>query len=80
MMNILLAVEDENGRKLNDEEIIDVLIMYLNAGYESSGHITMWATVFLQKHPEAEQEATVKNRPTDQKGVTIKEIRQIDYL
>lgn len=86
MMDILLQVEDENGRKLNDEEIIDVLVMYLNAGHESSGHITMWATYFLQKHPEvfkrakAEQEAIVKNRSSDQKGVTLKEIRQMDYL
>ncbi|KAJ8565731.1 hypothetical protein K7X08_008307 [Anisodus acutangulus] len=118
MMDILLEVEDESGRKLNDEEIIDVLVMYLNAGHESSGHITMWATHFLQKHPEifrkakvaksshffnifqsslwkcslflksyvfeiqkqAEQEAIVKNRPSDQKGVTLREIRQMDYL
>ncbi|KAK6803361.1 hypothetical protein RDI58_001145 [Solanum bulbocastanum] len=86
MMNILLKVEDENGRKLNDEEIIDVLVMYLNAGHESSGHITMWATYFLQKHPEffkkanAEQEAIVKNRPSEQHGLTLKEIRNMDYL
>ncbi|KAF3623532.1 Ent-kaurenoic acid oxidase 1 [Capsicum annuum] len=86
MMDILLEVEDENGRKLNDEEIIDVLVMYLNAGHESSGHITMWATYFLQKHPEVfkrakiEQEVIVKNRPSDQIGLTLKEIRQMDYL
>ncbi|MCD7455245.1 Ent-kaurenoic acid oxidase 1 [Datura stramonium] len=86
MMDILLEVEDENGRKLNDEEIIDVLVMYLNAGHESSGHITMWTTYFLQKYPEvfkrakAEQEAIVKNRPSGQKGVTLREIRQMDYL
>lgn len=59
MMDILLEVEDENGRKLNDEEIIDVLVMYLNAGHESSGHITMWATYFLQKHPEIFRKAKV---------------------
>lgn len=52
MMDALIEVEDENGRKFTDEEIIDLLIMYLNAGHESSGHITMWATVLLQQHPE----------------------------
>lgn len=86
MMDALLDVEDENGRRLNDEEIIDVLVMYLNAGHESSGHITMWATLFLQKHPEmfhkakVEQEAIVKNRSPTKKGLTLKEIRQMDYL
>ncbi|KAL9429825.1 hypothetical protein AB3S75_025255 [Citrus x aurantiifolia] len=86
MMDALLSVEDENGRKLEDEEIIDVLLMYLNAGHESSGHTMMWATIFLQEHPEflqkakAEQEMIVKKRPPTQKGLTLKEIREMDYL
>ncbi|KAL3624555.1 Ent-kaurenoic acid oxidase 1 [Castilleja foliolosa] len=86
MMDALLDAEDENGRKLKDEEIIDVLVMYLNAGHESSGHITMWATLFLQKHPDvfarakAEQEEIVNNRPPEQKGLTLKEIRQMEYI
>ncbi|KAF9602452.1 hypothetical protein IFM89_028003 [Coptis chinensis] len=86
MLDNLLDVKDENDRKLNDEEIIDTLIMYLNAGHESSGHITMWATVLLQEHPDmfqkakAEQEQIVKNRSSMQKGLRLKEIKQMDYL
>ncbi|CAO2835186.1 unnamed protein product [Amaranthus hypochondriacus] len=86
MMDDLLEVEDEYGRKLTDQEIIDVLVMYLNAGHESSGHTMMWATVLLQQHPEilhkvkAEQEEIVKNRPANQKGLTLKEVRQMTYL
>lgn len=59
MMDSLIDVEDDNGRKLNDEDIIDIMLMYLNAGHESSGHITMWATYFLQKHPEYLKKAKV---------------------
>lgn len=62
MMDALMDVEDENGRKLSDEEIIDILLMYLNAGHESSGHIIMWATIFLQEHPEFLQKAKVSVR------------------
>ncbi|KAJ8756202.1 hypothetical protein K2173_024749 [Erythroxylum novogranatense] len=86
MLDALMDVEDENGRKLGDEEIIDVLLMYLNAGHESSGHITMWAAVLLQEHPEflqkakEEQELVVKKRPATQKGLTLKEIRHMEYL
>ncbi|GMY22907.1 ent-kaurenoic acid oxidase [Fagus crenata] len=86
MMDALLDVEDENGRKLTDEEIIDVLLMYLNAGHESSGHSTMWAAIFLNQHPEflqkakAEQEEIIRKRPPNQKGLTLKEIREMDYL
>jgi len=59
MMDALIDVTDEDGRKLGDEDIIDIMLMYLNAGHESSGHITMWATFFLQKHPEYLQKAKV---------------------
>lgn len=61
MMDALMDVEDEKGRRLDDEEIIDILVMYLNAGHESSGHITMWATIFLQQHPEFFAKAKVFN-------------------
>ncbi|XP_038971443.1 ent-kaurenoic acid oxidase-like isoform X2 [Phoenix dactylifera] len=86
MMDRLMEVEDENGRRLSNEEIIDILLMYLNAGHESSGHITMWATVFLQENPEyfqkakAEQEEIRRNKPPMQKGLTLKEVKQMEYL
>nr|XP_043624403.1 ent-kaurenoic acid oxidase 1-like [Erigeron canadensis] len=86
MLDALLDTSDEKGRKLDDEEIIDTLVMYLNAGHESSGHITMWATIFLQSHPEIfqkakeEQEKIVKNMPWGQNGLTLKEFRQMEYL
>ncbi|XP_059435044.1 ent-kaurenoic acid oxidase 1-like [Corylus avellana] len=86
MMDALLEVEDENGRKLTDEEIIDVLVMYLNAGHESSGHTAMWAAILLEQHPEflqkakAEQEEIVSKRPLTQTSLTLKEIREMEYL
>ncbi|KAK9911369.1 hypothetical protein M0R45_035285 [Rubus argutus] len=86
MMDALLDVEDEDGRKLTDEEIIDVLLMYLNAGHESSGHTMMWATILIQEHPEvfqkakAEQEEILKRRQLTQKGLTLKEYREMEYL
>ncbi|CAN0900436.1 Ent-kaurenoic acid oxidase 1 [Linum grandiflorum] len=87
MMDELMRVEDENGRKLRDEEITDILLMYLNAGHESSAHVSMWATLLLYQHPDClrkareEQEEIVRRRPADQKGIlTFKEIRQMDYL
>ncbi|XP_050238573.1 ent-kaurenoic acid oxidase 1-like [Mercurialis annua] len=86
MLDALLDVEDEKGRKMSDDEIIDVLVMYLNAGHESSAHITMWATVFLQEHPQflhkakQEQEEILKRRPPTQTGLSLKEVREMDYL
>lgn len=59
MMDNLLDAEDDKGRRLDDEEIIDILIMYLNAGHESSGHTTMWAALFLQNNPDMFKRAKV---------------------
>ncbi|TYI23753.1 hypothetical protein ES332_A06G186600v1 [Gossypium tomentosum] len=86
MLDALMDVKDEKGETLDDEEIIDIMLMYLNAGHESSGHTTMWATIFLQQHPEflekakAQQERIVKKRPPTQKGLTLKDIREMEYL
>ncbi|XP_052117344.1 ent-kaurenoic acid oxidase 1 isoform X2 [Arachis duranensis] len=86
MLDQLIDAEDENGRKLADDEVIDIMIMYLNVGHESSGHTTMWATLILQQHPQyfqkakQEQEEIVKRRPANQKGMTMKEYRQMDFL
>ncbi|GMJ11855.1 ENT-KAURENOIC ACID OXYDASE 1, cytochrome P450, family 88, subfamily A, polypeptide 3 [Hibiscus trionum] len=86
MLDALLDVKDEKGEPLDDEEIIDIMLMYLNAGHESSAHTTMWATVFLQQHPEflakakAEQERIAKKRSPTKEGLTLVEIREMKYL
>lgn len=59
LMDLLMEVEDENGKTLDDEEIIDIILMYLNAGYESTAHATLWSTLFLHEHPEYYQKAKV---------------------
>ncbi|KNA20650.1 hypothetical protein SOVF_050470 [Spinacia oleracea] len=61
MLDMLMGIEDENKSKLSDEEIVDLIIMFLNAGHESSGHAAMWAVVLLQDHPEVFQKAKVIN-------------------
>ncbi|KAG8473837.1 hypothetical protein CXB51_035861 [Gossypium anomalum] len=86
MLDALMEVKDEKGETLQDEEIIDIMLMYLNAGHESSAHTTMWAIIFLQQHPhflqkaKAEQERIVKERSTTKKGLTLMEIREMKYL
>ncbi|MQL93953.1 hypothetical protein Taro_026601 [Colocasia esculenta] len=86
MMDALISVEDDKGRKLNDEEIIDIMIMYLNAGHESSGHVTMWTTLLLEQHPEffqkakEEQEEIRRNMAPSHTRLTLQEVRKMQYL
>ncbi|KAA8522078.1 hypothetical protein F0562_012608 [Nyssa sinensis] len=86
MMDLLMEVQDEDGRKLSDEEIIDLIIIYLLAGHESSAHATTWAVIFLQEHPQIfqkakeEQEEIIRRRPATETGLTLKEIKQMQDL
>ncbi|KAJ4831308.1 hypothetical protein Tsubulata_039667 [Turnera subulata] len=85
MMDMLLEIEDENGKRLDDEEIIDLILMYLNAGHESTALAMMWATLFLEQNPEylskakAEQEEIVSRRKSTE-GLSFQEIKQMEYL
>ncbi|KAG4134794.1 hypothetical protein ERO13_D08G178900v2 [Gossypium hirsutum] len=86
MIDLLMEIEDENGQKLPDEDIIDLLLMFLLAGHESSAHVAMWAILYLHNNPEIlkkakeEQEEILKNRQSTEKGLTLKDIREMYYL
>ncbi|XP_021278869.1 beta-amyrin 11-oxidase-like [Herrania umbratica] len=86
MMDLLMEVENENGEKLEDEHIIDLLLLILFAGHETTAHTAMWAIIYLHDHPEMlqkakeEQEAIIKRRSSSQKGLTLTEIKQMEYL
>ena len=64
MLALLMEAEDENGGKLGDEEIVDLLIIYLYAGHESSALATMWVLMFLEQHPQVYQKAKVNTKLT----------------
>ncbi|XWS49229.1 hypothetical protein CRYUN_Cryun13aG0146000 [Craigia yunnanensis] len=86
MIDLLLEVKDEDGEKLEDEHIVNLLLSFLLAGHETTANAAMWLTIYLHDHPETlqkakeEQEEIIKRRPTSQKGLTLKEIRQMEYL
>ncbi|XVF52400.1 hypothetical protein PTKIN_Ptkin05aG0015300 [Pterospermum kingtungense] len=86
MVDLIMEVEDENGKKLEDEDLIDLLLMFLFAGHESAAHTAMWAVIYLHDHPQVlrkakeEQEEISKKTPSTQKGLTLKDIREMNYL
>jgi len=59
MMDLLMEVKDEDGRQLEDEDIIDLLLVFLLAGYESSAHGILWTIIYLTEHPLVFQRAKV---------------------
>lgn len=57
----LLEAKDENGRKRDDEYIVDVLIAQLFAGHETSATALMWTILYLTQHPHILEKAKVIN-------------------
>ncbi|KAJ1386546.1 Cytochrome P450 [Sesbania bispinosa] len=86
MMDLLMEVKDEEGTQLEDEDIIDILLIFLLAGHESSAHGVLWTIIYLIDHPHVlhrakkEQEEIMEARPSTQKGLNLKEIKQMEYL
>lgn len=58
-MDLLSEAEDEDGRKLEDEDIVDLILLFLSAGFDSSAVSILWAIIHLTENPEALRKAKV---------------------
>jgi ent-kaurenoic acid hydroxylase len=59
LIDILLEIKDGNGRKLEDEDISDLLIGFLFAGHETTANAIMWSIIYLTQHPHIMEKAKV---------------------
>ncbi|XP_016191478.1 beta-amyrin 11-oxidase [Arachis ipaensis] len=86
LISVLMEVKDEEGRQLEDEDIVDLLVIFLLAGHESSAHGILWTIIYLTQHPhlfltaKREQQEIINTRPSMQTGLDIKEIKRMTYL
>ncbi|CAK9309463.1 unnamed protein product [Citrullus colocynthis] len=83
----LIGAIDENGTRLYDNiTIIDMLLAICFGGLSSPSNATMWALLHISQNPhilqkaKEEQESIIRQRPSTQKGLTYKEIKQMKYL
>lgn len=86
LISILLEMNDEAGEKLEDKDIIDLLITLLFGGHDSIAAGMMLTIMYLTEHPlclkkaKEEQEEILKARPPSQKRLSIEEIQKMTYL
>ncbi|KAG7964800.1 hypothetical protein I3843_09G189000 [Carya illinoinensis] len=86
MIELLMDVEDEDGKHLDDEHIADLILTSLSAGFDSTSTGSLWAFMHLAGNPQVfkkakeEQEEIVSRRPSTQKGLILPEIKQMRYL
>jgi ent-kaurenoic acid hydroxylase len=53
VMGGFIRMEDEQGKKLSDDEVVDNIVSLVVAGYESTASAITWATYHLAKSPDA---------------------------
>ncbi|KAK2360183.1 beta-amyrin 11-oxidase [Trifolium repens] len=84
--SLLEVLKDENGKKIEDGEISDLLIAFLIAGHEPTATALMWSIIYLTQHPhmlkkaKEEQEEILRKRPASQKQLSFIEVKQMVYL
>jgi ent-kaurenoic acid hydroxylase len=59
MMDLLMEVEDEDGQKFVDEDIVDLMLGFFAAGFGSTTTSTLCTMVQLSEQPEALKKAKV---------------------
>ncbi|CAJ1949505.1 unnamed protein product [Sphenostylis stenocarpa] len=86
LIDLVLEGKGENGEELKEEDVADMLIMLLFAGHETTAVGLTSTILYLTRHPQVftkakeEQEAIVKRRPSSQKHLSHKDIKQMVYL
>ncbi|KAL5544344.1 hypothetical protein UlMin_008128 [Ulmus minor] len=83
LMDGLMQIEDDEGNKLSDEEVLDNIVSLVVAGYESTSLATTWAIYNLSKYPNVLQKlreenmAISKNKTGD--FITSEDVSKMKY-
>jgi ent-kaurenoic acid hydroxylase len=51
LMDGLIQIEDGEGDKLSDKEVVESIVSLVAAGYNSTSLVSMWAIYLLAKYP-----------------------------
>ncbi|XP_022139739.1 beta-amyrin 11-oxidase-like [Momordica charantia] len=85
-VDVALKAKDANGEfSFNNNAVVCMLLGLLFAGRDTSAHAAMWLLIYVLQHPQVyqkakeEQEMILKQRPSTQKGLIYKEIKQMTY-
>ncbi|CAN1262343.1 Ent-kaurenoic acid oxidase 2 [Linum perenne] len=84
LMEGLRKIEDQNGNKLTDEEVLDNIVSFVIAGYESTSLSIMWSIYYLAKYPNVltklrEENMALRNNKAAGEFITSDDISKLNY-
>ncbi|XP_058762852.1 ent-kaurenoic acid oxidase 2-like [Vicia villosa] len=83
LMDGLMQIEDDEGDKLSDKEVVDNIVSLVLGGYISTSLVSMWAIYLLAKYPNVlkllreENMAFTKGNSGD--FITAKDVSNLKY-
>ncbi|XP_030439688.2 ent-kaurenoic acid oxidase 1-like [Syzygium oleosum] len=83
LMDDLRQIKDEEGKNLSDQEVLDNIVSFVFAGYESTSLASMWAIYYLAKSPNVLKKLREENMSISQnkKGelITSEDVSNMKY-
>ncbi|WJX30934.1 ent-kaurenoic acid monooxygenase [Trifolium repens] len=83
LMDGLIQIEDSEGGKLSDKEVIDNIVSLVFGGYISTSIVSMWAIYLLAKHPNVLQKLREENmafkKGSPEEFITTKDVSNLKY-
>ena len=85
LLQLFIDFKYRDGERLNDDQIVGMLIALLFAGQHTSSVTSTWTAMFLVHNPRCmkavmEEQAAVLNGDLSKKNVTFDEINNMTYL
>jgi len=80
LLSMLLAVRDEDGSSMTDQQLRDEAMTFLLAGHETTALALSWTWYLLSQHPEAEQRLHQElQQVLDGRAPTAADLPQLSY-
>ncbi|XAR50094.1 hypothetical protein NMG60_11004327 [Bertholletia excelsa] len=83
VMEGLMELKDEEGRGLNEKEVVDNIVNLIVGGYESTSLAITWALYYLAKYPKIVQKLREENIPINKRKngefITSDDISEMKY-
>lgn len=80
LLSMLLRAQDEDGSRMNDQQLRDEIITLFLAGHETTALVLSWTWYLLSQHPAAEATLLVELQAVlGGRAPTIDDLRRLSY-
>ncbi|CAL1368093.1 unnamed protein product [Linum trigynum] len=84
LMDGLMGIQDEQGNRLSEQEVLDNIVNLVIGGYESTSVVIMWSIYYLAKNPHVlrklrEENMALRKNKTAGEFITSDDISELKY-